>query len=82
MDVVVVEAGQQQAARRLDEGLARLGRKLPQPGDAAARDANIRQPSVDQFRPTDQQGAGALGRQLASASMRRTSRRSSLPISL
>ena len=79
---MVVQARQQQAAGRFDERLARLSRKLAQLGDAAARDANIRQPSVDQFRPTDQQGAGALGRQLASASMRRTSRRSSLPISL
>jgi hypothetical protein len=57
--MMIVQARQEQAAGRLDDGLGGRRRKVADLDDTAAVDANIRQPSVDQFRPTDQQGAGA-----------------------
>ena len=97
MDVVIMQAGQQQTAIGIQHALARQNRQVTDFRDQTLTQPHINALATSQFRPAYQHSCigmvTATGHatrpkrvstrcQAASASSRRTSRRSSLPISL
>ena len=78
--MVIVQAWQQEPSVGLDDKFIRLRRQRADRHDPPVPNPHIRHRAAEQLGRTDQQRIGLC--QAASSNMRRTSRRSSFPISL